>query len=368
MADDQHRSSSPETPLWGSLRSGPHTVGFSSAYQSEIASNPGIDWDMERSLKDLDYLVNWMMQHHPGVTGQPVAVMGQSYGAQAAIGWTAERNAVVDAVVAFDSTLENSSPDWKVWEPLQARLERTVNLSTPMLLFAQDTPSTSFDRCEGLKYAERYYAKVRHLGHNDFLSHCAIGSDIRLRLKPDAPKEAFIRQGYDLVCVYTRRFLDAYLKGHQEALQSLRSASASDDLISGLLSLQYRAAAPLPPTSKQFLDRIRSHGLAEARCFFGHFQNELDDRVLEYVGYRLFDDGRIDEAIEVHKLNTEWCPRSTRAWDELGYAHQAKGEPDLALSAFKEASQWVADDPALGEHERWLRTNSLSEALGEVQG
>lgn len=153
-------------------------VVVNSAYPAEDAASVNINWDLDRSVKDLDYLLHYV-QGESGVDLQRIGVMGQSYGGQAAMAYRAENNSPVDAVVSFDATIEYVAPDDPVLARLKARLDRTGNLSVPMLLFAQTAASPRFDIYEPMKFARRCYARAAHLQHNDFIAHGAVGSDPR---------------------------------------------------------------------------------------------------------------------------------------------------------------------------------------------
>ena len=241
-------------------------VVANSAYQSENAAYFNVDWDLVRSIKDMEFLVN-SLQDHPSVEKQKVAVMGQSYGGQAAMAWRAEENSAVDAVISFDSTLEYAALDEPGFAKLKERLARVDNLAAPLLVFASRRGKPNFDHYEALKYAPRYFAMVEHLLHNDYISHGAIGSGIRLTSPPGAPPDfvlpepKLVQESYELVCLYTLKFLDAYLKGDQSALEFLRKSAEGVGVDASRLSLQFEDAIARPPTAKQLADMILERGV-----------------------------------------------------------------------------------------------------------
>jgi glyoxylase-like metal-dependent hydrolase (beta-lactamase superfamily II) len=55
------------------------------------------------------------------------------------------------------------------------------------------------------------------------------------------------------------------------------------------------------------------------------------------LGYRLMANGKIDEAIEVFKLNIEAFPESWNVYDSLAEAYMTKGENDLAARYYKKS-------------------------------
>ncbi len=55
------------------------------------------------------------------------------------------------------------------------------------------------------------------------------------------------------------------------------------------------------------------------------------------LGYRLMGSGKIDEAIEVFKLNIEAFPESWNVYDSLAEAYMTKGANDLAIQYYKKS-------------------------------
>ncbi|HEY6435984.1 MAG TPA: DUF2911 domain-containing protein [Ignavibacteriaceae bacterium] len=55
------------------------------------------------------------------------------------------------------------------------------------------------------------------------------------------------------------------------------------------------------------------------------------------LGYQLLNGGKIDDAIEVFKKNTELFPDSWNVWDSLAEAYMNKGENKLAIQNFTKA-------------------------------
>jgi cytochrome c-type biogenesis protein CcmH/NrfG len=46
---------------------------------------------------------------------------------------------------------------------------------------------------------------------------------------------------------------------------------------------------------------------------------------------------RLDQAIEIFKLNTEAYPQSSNVWDSLGEAYMNKGNKELAIKNYGKA-------------------------------
>jgi CubicO group peptidase (beta-lactamase class C family) len=67
------------------------------------------------------------------------------------------------------------------------------------------------------------------------------------------------------------------------------------------------------------------------------FDNDPKDLILNNLGYDLLFDGKIDEALDIFKLNTELFPAVGNCWDSYGEALLKKGDKQAALSAYKKA-------------------------------
>ena len=70
--------------------------------------------------------------------------------------------------------------------------------------------------------------------------------------------------------------------------------------------------------------------LQKAKYYFG--ENDFNA-----LGYRLVGSGKIDEAIEVFKLNIDAFPESWNVYDSLAEAYVTKGENELAIKYYKKS-------------------------------
>jgi tetratricopeptide (TPR) repeat protein len=55
------------------------------------------------------------------------------------------------------------------------------------------------------------------------------------------------------------------------------------------------------------------------------------------LGYQLLNGGKIDDAIEIFKKNTELYPKSWNTWDSLAESYMNKGEKKLAIENYSKA-------------------------------
>lgn len=70
-----------------------------------------------------------------------------------------------------------------------------------------------------------------------------------------------------------------------------------------------------------------------------------NDRHLNFFGYELMNDNKLDDAIEVFKLNTRLFPGEPNVWDSLGEAYMNKGENDKAIENYKKVLELSPNNP-----------------------
>lgn len=70
-----------------------------------------------------------------------------------------------------------------------------------------------------------------------------------------------------------------------------------------------------------------------------------NDRHLNFFGYELMNDNKLDEAIEVFKLNTRLFPDEPNVWDSMGEAYMNKGENEKAIENYKKVLELDPNNP-----------------------
>jgi tetratricopeptide (TPR) repeat protein len=70
--------------------------------------------------------------------------------------------------------------------------------------------------------------------------------------------------------------------------------------------------------------------LQKAKYYFG--ENDFNA-----LGYRLVGSGKIDEAIEIFKLNIDAFPESWNVYDSLAEAYMTKEKNELAIKYYKKS-------------------------------
>lgn len=70
----------------------------------------------------------------------------------------------------------------------------------------------------------------------------------------------------------------------------------------------------------------------------------LDEAEMNNIGYRLLQNGKVNEAIEVFKLNTKEFPNSWNTYDSLGEGYMVAGQKDLAISNYEKSIEMNPDN------------------------
>ena len=343
-----------------------------SAFQSEDTSYFNVDWDLERSVKDLDSLIN-VLRARPDFDLRRVGVMGQSFGGQAALAWRAERNSMADAVVTLDSTIEYMPQDAQGGSvgKLNERFARVERFCVPMLLFASKRSAPNFARTDALRYSERYYATVDHLQHNDYICHGAIGSDIRRQLRPEDAEATLVRESYERICAHTLRFFDAFLKEDAGALAFLEASVMEYGADAAPFSLRHLGAVPLPPTGAQLADLVLTEGMDAALDVCGRLGSELREETLNDAGSLVLTQGTSAQAIPLFAKAVEMFPLSENAHDSLGEAYAEVGDTAAAIQCYERAEGLLAADMSPSERtlSRLAQVRLVLEGIkGDSQG
>lgn len=321
-------------------------VVVSSAYPMANANAMTLDWDLARSFRDMDFLARYAAGL-PFADPDRLGVMGQSYGAQAAMAWAAEPNSAVRAVVSLDSTVEYATLEHPGFAKLKAQLgANRRNLRAAVLRFASRENKPKFDTLEPyLKFAPRYEATVGSLTHNDYISQGAVRPALRLAQWSGAKGKA-VRASYDRVCEHAAQFLDATLKDRAEGKEFLEKSVGNNGLED--FKLVFRPAGVPPPTARQLTAYLRKHGAEKAVELVRTCRDDIEvggDGVGGAVQL-LLDDGRTGDAVALATRSAEVFPKSMAIHSRLGQVLAQTGDRAGALAAYRKALDAVGGESA----------------------
>ncbi len=75
----------------------------------------------------------------------------------------------------------------------------------------------------------------------------------------------------------------------------------------------------------------------------------VDENAMNGLGYRLIGEDKVDEAVEVFKLNAKVFPESWNVWDSLGEAYMTRGDNELAIKNYEKSLELNPQNDAARE-------------------
>jgi cyanophycinase len=310
-------------------------------YQAENPAYLNIDWDLDRSIKDMDFLVRYA-KGRPDLNLGAIGAIGHSYGAQAVLAWRAENNSPLGAVVSLDSTVDHNAVDEPGFAPPKLRLVNPNRLAGPILMYATKEDEPEFlAHWAHLKYTRLYTATVSGVEHNDYITQGAARFAYLPGRRVPAEKATAIRAQYDRVCQLTREFFDAYLKGDEQAELSLkRAAHAKTE--SANVALAIHEPLPLPPTAGQLLDLAHRQGFDAAIQLVKRFGTEMAEETLQDTSSELWTEGKRDQARAFSLLHCQLFPSSWVAQKVLADLLLEEADRAGALAGYRRAQDLIA--------------------------
>jgi acetyl esterase/lipase len=93
----------------------------------------------------------------------------------------------------------------------------------------------------------------------------------------------------------------------------------------------------------KFVRIVWEEGVERARAAFEEARRRdpqatlFQEGTLNNLGYRLIQKGRVTDAVEVFRLNTEAYPQSANVWDSLAEAYMDNGDRELAVQNYRKS-------------------------------
>lgn len=309
-------------------------IVISSAFQTAAGPSMSIQWEPATSIADMDVIIRWARAH---LTIGAVAVLGHSYGAQAALIYAMEGRPI-DAVVSLDSTLESAELQilwFRAKEPERFWVDRASAIAVPTLLFS--TPNrTGSSFFNGIVACDRRALKVLWLLHNDFEVHGVLGAQFAYDTRtaePQRPTAEQVTASYRLVVRATHAFLEGILRHSPRMLAYLDSELPTQ--VSGvkLVHIPYQPAVSLA----DLLAEIRVHGVASAAEYCTTRRNCDAQKLLPTIGNLLLTADEKELALAVMQWLTVHHPEQFSSHLGMGEALLALRRRSEALEAYQRA-------------------------------
>ena len=319
-------------------------IVVSSAYPEPDAHSVFIGGDIVGSFADLNFLVAFA-RALPNADGDRLGVMGHSYGAWVSFAWAANVDSPVRALITLDSGFEYDNLSGGP-ELLQLHMKRNANnIRAATLRVASTERQPHFEYLDPyLKYVPRYEASIASLTHNDYLTHGAIRPDLIPEKWPDARKDR--RTSYDRLADVICNFLDASLQQRPEA-RAFLSRSVEQSASDNRLSLQFKAAAPVPPTQRQMSQYLRQHGAEASIAMLRAFPDVAESRLVGGILALLSEDDD-KTALPALRLAEKTYPKNAGIQVMLGKVLARTGDNSGAEQAYRKALVLLPEDNTVG--------------------
>jgi dienelactone hydrolase len=317
-------------PLLEHLASHGYVV-VSSAFQPVGPESVLIDADIDRSRRDIEFILSEMRQEAQ-VDLAHVGLLGHSFGASAALATTL-RNGSVDAVVSIDSTLDYQrirdlplEGDWAVFAEPQ-------RLRAPSLFFAQKE-GVRFDLVKSFTGSERLLVEIPGVDHGSFIWHGPSGAALR-----GDPTAAVKTQAYRTVMLIVQQFLDAHLKQNDRAIAFLATQSEEGR---GFRFERLPASKPLPSATELGAALLaRGAGASQGIVWLESVvkKDSLPFPVLQDLITTLREREQPVAAKAVAELSARIYADNFRAMEILGDLQVKDRELDRATTSYRNALQ-----------------------------
>lgn len=308
--------------------------------------------DIAGSFADLDFLAAFA-RTLPNADADRLGLMGHSYGAWVSFGWTANVDSPVRALITLDSGFEYDSLS-EGPELLQLHMQESRNnIRAATLRVASTERQPHFEYLDPyLTFVPRYEASITSLTHNDYLTHGAIRPALIPENWPDAGNDR--RTSYDRLAEVILNFLDASLKQRPEA-RAFLSQRVEGSATDSRLHLQFKAAAPVPPTQRQMAEYLRQHGPDATLVMLGAFPDVAQSKMVGGIITLLGDDD-IDTALPALRLAEQTYPTNAGIQVMLGQVLARMNDKAGAEQAFRKALVLLPDDDTVGGFRQYWQT------------
>lgn len=311
--------------------------------------------DLETQALDLQYAIG-AVYGLPNVDHNRLGIIGYSVGGVVALN-LAMRNTDVDAVVTLDPTF-GVTPYIKLatGSPYYA----PTNLRVPWMYMYRVEPATNLAVSDALKYSDRYRLELTGMLHQDFSSFPMFSTQ-PAATRTRTPETG--KRGYRTICRYILNFFNAYLKGDKRGLEFITRSPRENGAAESIARFEICNRIMAPPTEEKFLRVIEQDGFERAVELYSESragdpqQPIFSENFLNQLGYRLINQNRLAQAIEIFKLNVEAYPSSANVYDSLAEAYMLSGSKEMAIKFYEKSIELNPNNKSAIEAVKKLKGN-----------
>ena len=139
-----------------------------------------------------------------------------------------------------------------------------------------------------------------------------------------------------------------------------------------MVTVAFQKAKEIPPTSGQFMVILQNHGIQRAVEIFDHFNKlnpgsiQIPEANFNAMGYRLINQGQVQDACEIMRLNAESYPDHANCWDSYADALLAAGDNTKAAECYRKALEVVDNDETINDNFRTTIKNNANNFLNNL--
>lgn len=311
--------------------------------------------DLEAQALDLQYAIG-AVHDFSNLDRSRLGIMGYSVGGIIALN-LAMRNTDVDAIVTLDPTF-GVKPYIKL--ATASPFYAPTALRVPWMYMYRLEPVTNLAVFDELKYSHRYKLELTGMLHQDFSSFPMFATQ-SAATQTRTPETA--KRGYQILCRYVLNFFNAHLKRDARGLEFISRTPEEKGIVGNLAKFEIRGGIQPPPTEERFLRVMEQEGLAQAVRLYNESrareaqQPIFTENFLNQLGYRLINQNRLPQAIEIFKLNVEAYPSSANVYDSLAEAYLLSGNKELAIKFYEKSIELNPENRGAIEALKKLKAN-----------
>ena len=311
--------------------------------------------DLETQALDLQYAIG-AMHDFPNIDVQRLGVIGYSVGGVVALNLVM-RNTDVDAMVTLDPTF-GVTPYIKL--ATDSPYYTPTNMRVPWMYMYRVEPATNLAVFDALKYSDRYRLELAGMLHQDFSSSPMFSTN-----SPATQTRTLetAKRGYQTLCHYVLNFFNAHLKRDGHALEFITRSPGENGVAKSIASFEIRNRVATPPTEEKFLRVMEREGFERTIKLYNESrardpqQPIFSENFLNQLGYRLINQNRLTQAIEIFKLNVEAYPASANVYDSLAEGYMLSGNKEMAIKYYERSIELNPNNKSAVEAVKKLKGN-----------
>jgi tetratricopeptide (TPR) repeat protein len=306
---------------------------------------PDSPFDMPDKIADTNFLLQ-TAHEFPNADLHDIGAIGFSAGGRWALS-EAMRTADVHAVVSLDSVMLFNDATATNWRALPLYDLNAVRVPVLHMIRRTWVPQQDASMWEKLRFADRTQIVFEDpkLDHFDFQS---LGFVLTLTGWRAADAEV-VSDTFHRFNELTLSFLDHNLKAAPAVTPTADHAT-----------ITHLASVPAPIQVADVMNAI-AEGKTELALKLG--AKNVDEPTINLAGYQLLANQRIEDAIRILQMNVDNHPDSANAYDSLGDAYLAAGQPEKAAELAKKAEELLAKDTTTPEARKQAIAASIQAKL-----